>query len=166
MLSTPVGGEASAVEGDPKPDARRGSDALVGPWGVPAPYVDVEVTFVADLGLRAMVRAVAAEAAQPGRRYAQLVREATDTLVCALLQLAPTDARLRCVFRVLDGEIRLRASLSDPRVTGPEAKALTARILDRLDVHVSTFTTTGDDQRTELVYETVVPRREGANPGF
>ena len=128
------------------------------PSGVPAPYADVEVSFAADLGLRAMVRSVAVEVARPDRDYTQEVRETTDALVCALLQLAPKKSRLRCLFRVLDGEVRIRASLSDPPVPAPEAKGRSARVLDRLDVHVSAFTRTGDDQRTELVYEAVVPR--------
>ena len=151
-----VEGAQSAVNGG------RGSDALVGPWRAPAPYVDVELLFVADPRLRAMVRSVAVEAADPN--YAQQVRETTDALICALLQLAPNDARLRCLFRVLDGEVRIRASLPDPPVAASAARACTARLLDRLDVYVATFTTTGDDQRAELVYEAVVPQREGTNP--
>jgi hypothetical protein len=132
----------------------------------PPPYVDVEVAFLADLNLRAMVRSVAVEAAQADLPYAHQVRETTDLLVCALLQLAPVGARLRCLFRVLDGEVRVRASLRNPPEAAPEDKARAASLLDRVDVHVSTFTAADKDQGTELVYEAVVARTGGTKRGF
>lgn len=125
-----------------------------------APYVDVEICFRADPRLRAMVRAVAAEAAQPGQAYVNEVWEATDALVCALLVFAQHDSRLRCLFRVLDGELRIRVCLPDATVSAPEVKSRSARVLDRLDVHVNMFTAEGDTNGTELVCETVVPRRD------
>lgn len=136
------------------------------PAGAPAPYADVEVSFAANLDLRAMVRSIAVEVAHSNRDYTQEVRETTDALVCALLQFAPKDSRLRCQFRALDGEVRVRASLSDSPVPAPEAKSRSARLLDRLDVYVSTFTRAGDDQRTELVCEAVVPRSDHVGAGL
>lgn len=124
----------------------------------PAPFADVELSLVPDPNLRALVRSVAVEAADPDPGYTREVRETTDTLVCALLEFTQEHSRLRCLFRVLDGEVRIRISLSKPTAERPEAKSRCARLLDRLDVHATMFTSTSETQGTELVCETLAPR--------
>lgn len=128
------------------------------PRDEPAPYVDVEICFRADPKLRAVVRSVAVEASHADQAYGNAVRLATDTLVCALLACAREDAQLCCLFRTLDGEVRIQASLPDAQTTAPEAKARSAALLDQLDLPVSMFTVGNDANSTELVCETVVSR--------
>jgi hypothetical protein len=126
------------------------------PYRRPASSADAEICFPADPGLRPVVRAVAGEAAYPARVKAREVREATDTLVCAVLPLAREGSRLRCVFRFLDGELRIRVCLPRATAWGPETKARSTRILERLDTHVDVFTVDSDTNGTELVCETAV----------
>lgn len=145
------------MAGKARPQCTRRSEHALESSGEPAPYADVEVSFAPGLGVRPIVRSIAAEAANAEPTYAQQVRETTDTLVRALLLLAHEDSHLHCLFRVLDGEVRIRTSLSAP--PAPVAKGHSVRRISRLDVHVSAYTVARDDKGVELVYEAVVPRR-------
>jgi hypothetical protein len=129
------------------------------PYRRPAAGADVEICFRADPGLRPVVRAVAGEAAYPAKAKPHEVREVTDTLVCAVLPIAREGSRLRCVFRFLDGELRIRVCVPNATAWGPETKARSTRILERLDTHVDVFTVRSDVHGAELVCETAVAGR-------
>jgi hypothetical protein len=123
-------------------------------------YADVELSLPPDPLWRPLVRSVAVEACQADEPYATDVRMVTDTIVCALLALASRHTRqLRCLFRTLDGEVRVQVCLLGTPMTAPQAKARSARLLSRLDMAVNAFTAGNETHGTELVYEVLVSRR-------
>ena len=124
----------------------------------PAPYVDIVCCFVPDPELLGLVRAVAVQACDPHPEYADRVRDVTHALVRGLLPFAHQDSRMRCLFRVLDGEVRLQVVVPQPEVSSPKAKARNAAVLDQLDVYVSLYTTRSNANGTDLVCDTVIPR--------
>lgn len=125
-----------------------------------APYMDIELCFDADRSQVALARSVAAEVAhredvEP--EYVEKVRHVTGTLISALVVLARPNTQMQCLFRVLDGEIRICVSV--PGVPDPSAAAKSehARMLDHLVVAASTFTTPDGSGGVSVVSDAFVP---------
>jgi hypothetical protein len=129
----------------------------------PHPYVDIELCFEAGEDQLTLVRSVAAEIARREgvqRAYVERVRTVVGQLTTALMALAEGDAQVRCLFRVLESEIRVRVSVPGcPRPT-PEAKSQHARVLDRMTVSTSTVTLPHEDGGFMVVSDAFVPFEE------
>jgi hypothetical protein len=125
-----------------------------------SPYTDIELCFDADHSQVALARSVAAEVAlhegaEPA--YVERVRHVVGMLVCALVVLAHDDTQVRCLFRMLDGEIRVRAAVQSAPFPSAEAKGEHARLLDQLLVSASTFTHPNDEGGFTVVSDAFVP---------
>jgi hypothetical protein len=132
------------------------------------PYVDIELCFEAEEDQITLVRSVAAEIAKREgvqRGYVERVRTVVGQLIEALMPLARSHARVRCLFRVLESQIRVRVSVPGcPRPT-PEAKSEHARLLDRMAVCSSTVTLPDGDGGFFVVTDAFVPFEEdGVGP--
>jgi hypothetical protein len=124
-----------------------------------APYMDIELCFDADQSQLSLVRSVAAEVAhREGARTSgvETLRHVASMMSAALIALADRDAEVHCLFRVLDGEIRLSVSVEGAARPSPEAKAEHARLLDQLIVSASTFTQPNDSGGFNVVSDAFV----------
>jgi len=125
-----------------------------------SPYTDIELCFDAAQSQVSLARSVAAEIAmREGAElaYVERVRHVVGMLVGALVVLADGDTDVRCLFRMLDGEIRVRASVESAPFPSPEAKGEHARLLDQLLVSASTFTHPHEDGALMVVCDAFVP---------
>jgi hypothetical protein len=125
-------------------------------WG---PFVDVELCFTADRGLVAVARSVAAEVAKregAGRGYVEKVRLVVGTLASAFVLVTDERSTVRCLFRVLDAEIRVRVSAPTGTAT-PAAESEHEQLLDQLIVPASTFTMPDQDGGTSVICDACVP---------
>lgn len=125
-----------------------------------SPYVDIELCFDADHSQVSLARSVAAEIAlREGAEltYVEKVRHVVGMLTGALVVMADDDTRVRCLFRVLDGEIRVRAAVESAPFPSPEAKGEHARLLDQLLVSASTFTHPNDANGLTVVSDAFIP---------
>jgi len=125
-----------------------------------APYTDIELCFDAQQSQVALARSVAAEiAAREGAElgYVEKVRHVVGMVIGALVVLAGEDTQVRCLFRTLDGEIRLRASVESAPFPSPEAKGEHARLLDQLLISASTFTHPHESGGFTVVSDAFVP---------
>ena len=121
-------------------------DVHVPTWGTAQhtnPYTDIELCFDAEHSQVSLARSVAAEialheGAEPA--YVEKVRHVVGMLVDALVVLADDDTQVRCLFRMLDGEVRVRAAVESVPFPSAEAQGEHARLLDQLLVSASTFT--------------------------
>lgn len=125
-----------------------------------APYTDIELCFDAQQSQVSLARSVAAEiAAREGAEvgYVEKVRHVVGMVTGALVALADDDTQVRCLFRMLDGEIRLRASVVSVPCPSPEAKGEHARLLDQLLISASTFTHPNESGGFTVVSDAFVP---------
>jgi len=125
-----------------------------------SPYVDIELCFDARQRHVSLARSVAAEIAQregAGIAYVEKVRHVAGMLTGALVVLAEDDTQVHCLFRVLDGQIRVRASVESAAFLSPEAKGEHARLLDQLLVSASTFTHPNDANGFTVISDAFVP---------
>jgi len=125
-----------------------------------SPFVDIELCFDARQSQVSLARSVAAEIAQrEGAEvaYVEKVRHVAGMLAGALVVLAEDDTQVRCLFRVLDGEIRVRASVESGAFPSPEAKGEHARLLDQLLVSASTFTRPNHVNGLTVISDAFVP---------
>lgn len=124
------------------------------------PYVDIELCFDADLGQVTLARSVAAEIAHregAERAYVEKVRHVVGRLTYALLLVAERGADMRCLFRVLEHQIRVSVSVRGSERPTPEAKSEHARTLDQLLVSASTFTRPDDAGGFSVVSDAFIP---------
>jgi hypothetical protein len=127
------------------------------------PYSDIELCFDAEHNQVALARSVAAEiAVREGAEcaYVEKVRHVVGMLTCALVVLADDDTQVRCLFRVLEGEIRVRASVESVPFPSPEAKGEHARLLDQMIVSASTFTRPNESGGFTVVSDVYIPLEE------
>jgi len=125
-----------------------------------SPFIDIELCFDADQSQVALARSVAAEiAVHEGAEcaYVEKVRHVVGMLVGALVVLADDDTQVRCLFRMLDGELRVRAAVESAPFPSAEAKGEHARLLDQLLVSASTFTHPHDEGGFTVVSDAFVP---------
>ena len=125
-----------------------------------SPYSDIELCFDAEQSQLSLARSVAAEIAlhEGGDvGYVEKVRHVVGMVVGALVVLADDEAQVRCLFRMLDGELRVRAAVESTPGPSPEAKAEHARLLDQLFVSASTFTRPNEDGAFTVVSDVFVP---------
>lgn len=127
---------------------------------LPAPYTDIELSFDADRSQVSLARSVAAEIAQgegAEPRYVEKVRVVAGSVAAALVLLADDDAQVRCLFRVLESEIRLSFSVRGQERPSPEAKSEHARLLDQLIVSASTITVPNELGGFDVVSDAFIP---------
>jgi hypothetical protein len=125
-----------------------------------APYTDIELCFDAQQSQVSLARSIAAEiAAREGAQvgYVERVRHVVGMVTGALVALADDGTQVRCLFRMLDGEIRLRASVVSVPSPSPEAKGEHARLLDQLPISASTFTHPNEAGGFTVVSDAFVP---------
>jgi hypothetical protein len=125
-----------------------------------APYVDIELCFDADQGQVTLARSVAAEIAHregAERAYVEKVRQVVGRLTCALLVLAEHGAKVHCLFRVLESQVRVSVSVRGSQRPSPEAKSEHARLLDHLIVSASTYTRRDDSGGFSVVSDAFIP---------
>lgn len=123
-------------------------------------YTDIELCFDADQSQVSLARSVAAEvAAREGAEaaYVEKVRHVVGMLAGALVVLADDDTQMRLLFRLLDGEVRVRVSVESAPFPSPEAKGEHARLLDQLLVSTSTFTHPHEGGGLMVVSDAFVP---------
>jgi serine/threonine-protein kinase RsbW len=127
---------------------------------VPDPYMDVELCFEADPSQLPLARSVAAEVAQReavDSAYVEKVRHVVGMLAAALIALADRDTKVRCLFRILESEVRVRVSVDGAARPSPEAKSEHARLLDQLLVSASTFTHPNGSGGLSVVSDAFIP---------
>jgi hypothetical protein len=125
-----------------------------------SPYTDIELCFDAQQSQVSLARSVAAEiVAREGAEpcYVEKVRHVVGMITGALVVLAHDDTQVQCLFRTLDGEIRVRASVESAPFPSPEAKGEHARLLDQLLVSASTFTHPNESGGFTVVSDAFVP---------
>jgi hypothetical protein len=125
-----------------------------------SPYTDIELCFDAEQSQLSLARSVAAEIAlHEGAEvgYVEKVRHVVGMMVGALVVLADDEAQVRCLFRMLDGELRVRAAVESAPFPSPEAKGEHARLLDQLLVSASTFTRPNEEGGFTVVSDVFVP---------
>ena len=126
----------------------------------PDPYMDVELCFDADPTQLPLARSVAAEVAQReavDSGYVEKVRHVVGMLAAALIAVADPDTQVRCLFRILESEVRVRVSVDGSSRPSPEAKSEHARLLDQLIVSASTFTHANDSGGLSVVTDAFIP---------
>lgn len=125
-----------------------------------SPYVDIELCFDARQSQIPLARSVAAEiAVREGveQAYVEQVRRVVGMLTGALVVLAEDDTQVRFLFRVLDSEIRVHASVESAPLPSPDAKAEHARLLDQLLVATNIFTHPNERGGLTVVADTILP---------
>jgi hypothetical protein len=125
-----------------------------------APYTDVELCFDADPCQLPLARAVAAEIAEcegVDTDYVEKVRHVVGMLGAAHIALAESDTRVRCLFRILESQVRVRVSVDGSARPSPEAKSEHARLLDQLIVSASTLTHPNDSGGFSIVSDAFIP---------
>jgi hypothetical protein len=124
------------------------------------PYVDIELCFEAGEDELTLVRSVAAEIAKREGvqwAYVERVRSVVGQLTTALLPLAVEHARVRCLFRVLESQIRVTVSVPGCLRPTPEAKSDHARRLDRMTVSTNTRTLRHGADGLTVVADALIP---------
>ncbi len=125
-----------------------------------SPYVDIELCFDAELGQVTLARSVAAEvASREGAEplYVEKVRSVVGRLTTAVVVLGEQGTQVRCLFRVLDHQVRVSISVRGSRRPSPEAKSEHARLIDQLGVSSSTFTRPDDAGGFSVVSDAFIP---------
>jgi hypothetical protein len=124
------------------------------------PYVDVELCFDADRGLVPLARSVAAEVAKKeaaGLGYVEKVRLVVGTLASALVVIAAERAQVRCLFRVLEAEVRVRVSVPGSARTTQAARSEHSRLLEQVVVPSGTYTMPDEDGGYHVVSDAFIP---------
>lgn len=142
-------------------DLRTGDDVETPIGTAPtSPYRDIELCFRAERGHLALARSVGAEIAQretSDTEIVERVRLAVGTVVSAHMLLADEHEEVRCLFRVMESQIRVNVSVRGLVTPTPEAKAQHARLLDQVLVSASTITVPDERGGLTVVTDALIP---------
>lgn len=115
--------------------------------------VDVEVTFVPDPKLVPVIRAVAARTRAPDAPFDERLSEVTHRLITAVLPYASQDTILRCLFRALEGQVRVQVRVSEFDIGDARPQEAHTDLLQRLATVADTDAVDVDIDGGDLIVE-------------